>query len=209
MEHLKMSISLEKGQQISLSKNGTGLTKIFMGLGWDAIAVPAPARKGFLGTIFAAARPVIGAGNIDLDASVIILDANKSVIDTVSFAQLKSNDGAIRHAGDNLTGDGDGDDEVIHLDLTKLNPLAAFLVFTVNSYSGQTFDTIENAVARLVDDTTGIETCRYTLSERGAHTGVIMASLAKTSEGWVMTAQGVPASGKYASDMRLVAISVL
>ena len=147
--------------------------------------------------------------DIDLDASVIVLDAAKNVLDTVSFSQLRSKDGSIKHDGDNLTGQGDGDDEVIHVDLTKLNPAAAFLVFTVNSFRGQTFNEVDNAVARLVDEAGNKEICKYTLAEQGSHTGVIMASLAKTSEGLKMTAHGVPAGGRTVRDLANDAISVL
>lgn len=194
-----MSISLSKGQSLSLEKNNSGLSRVFMGLGWD------PAKKsGFLGGLFGG-----GGGPIDLDASVIILDANKSEIDTVSFSKLNSNDGAIRHGGDNLTGEGEGDDEVIYVDLSRLDPRAAHLVFTVNSFRGQTFNEVDNAVARLVDETMDQEICTFTLREQGAHTGVIMASLSKGADGWTMTAHGRPGRGTRVSDLFNDAKSVL
>ena len=200
-----MSISLAKGQTLSLEKSGgQGLTKVFMGLGWDPAG--SNQKKGFFGKLLGGAS---GGDDIDLDASVIVLDAAKNVLDTVSFSQLRSKDGSIKHDGDNLTGQGDGDDEVIHVDLTKLNPAAAFLVFTVNSFRGQTFNEVDNAVARLVDENGNKEICKYTLAEQGSHTGVIMASLAKTSEGWKMTAHGVPAGGRTVRDLANDAISVL
>ncbi|MCA1770594.1 MAG: TerD family protein [Halomonas sp.] len=107
-----MAISLSKGQTISLAKTGnTGPSKVFMGLGWDPIKKKS---GGFLGGLFGGGG---GGDSIDLDASVILLDANKSAVDTVSFNQLKSKDGAIRHGGYNLTGEGEGDDEVIYVEL--------------------------------------------------------------------------------------------
>ena len=186
-----MSISLSKGQTLSLAKNNPGLSRVFMGLGWDAVK-----KGGFFGGLLGG-----GKQDIDLDASVIVFDANKSPIETVYFAQMTSRDGSIRHGGDNRTGDGDGDDEVIHVDLSRLDPRAAHLVFTVNSFRGQTFKEVDNAVARLVDETTGKEICSFTLKEQGAHTGVVMASLSKGSDGWTMKAHGSTATGRTAHDL--------
>lgn len=200
-----MTISLTKGQTLSLAKNNPGLTRVFMGLGWDP-AKPA-SSGGFLGRFLGGGGS--GSDSIDLDASVIVLDANRNEIDTVSFSQLTSKDGAIRHGGDNLTGDGDGDDETIHVDLSRLDPRAAHLVFTVNSFRGQTFNEVDNAVARLVDETTDTEICSFTLREQGAHTGVIMASLSKGGDGWTMTAHGKAGRGRRVSDLVNDAKSVI
>lgn len=189
-----MSISLSKGEKISLAKTNAGLTKVFMGLGWD------PVKKksgGFFGKLLGGG----GDDSIDLDASVILFDSAKNPFDIVYFGQLRSKDGSIRHGGDNLTGEGDGDDEVIYVDLSALPAQTAHLVFTVNSFRGQTFNEVDNAVARLVDDTNRKEVCRYALREQGAHTGVIMASLSKGAEGWVMTAHGTPSNGRTAGDL--------
>ena len=199
-----MTITLAKGQSLSLQKNNPGLTRVFMGLGWDP-AKPA-AKVGLLGRMFGGGG---GKDEIDLDASVIVLDARKEEIDTVSFSRLKSADGAIEHGGDNLTGEGDGDDETIHVDLSRLDPRAAHLVFTVNSFRGQTFNEVDNAVARLVDETTDTEICSFTLREQGAHTGVIMASLSKGGDGWTMTAHGKPGRGRRVSDLVNDAKSVI
>jgi len=195
-----MTISLTKGQSLSLAKNNPGLTRVFMGLGWDPVK-----KGGFLGGLFGGG----GGGSIDLDASVIVFDGSKTAIETIYFGQLKSTDGSIRHAGDNLTGDGDGDDEVIHVDLSRLNPRAAHLVFTVNSFRGQTFKEVDNAVARLVDETTGREICTFTLKEQGPHTGVVMASLSKGPDGWTMKAHGVPATGRRVHDIAAAAKNVI
>lgn len=203
-----MSITLEKGQKLSLAKKDGGLTKVFMGLGWDPVAYGAGKKKGFLGS-FLGGGSGGGSVDIDLDASVIVFDDAKNVIDTVSYSKLNSTDGSIRHGGDNLTGQGDGDDEVIYVDLEKLSAAASYLVFTVNSFRGQTFNEVDNAVARLVDDTNQTEICKYVLAEKGAHTGVIMASLAKTESGWEMAAHGTPGRGRTVRDMVPVAVSLL
>ena len=198
-----MSISLSKGQTISLSKDGGGgLTKIFMGCGWDPAQ---PKKKGILGSIFGGSS----VDEIDLDASVILFDGDKSPIDVVWFQQLTSKDGAIEHGGDNLTGEGDGDDEVIYVNLTAMARNVKYLVFTVNSFRGQTFNEVDNAFARLVDDTNGKEICKYALTEQGAHTGVIMASMEGTGSGWKMTAHGIPANGRSVQDLTNAAVKVL
>lgn len=119
-----MGISLVKGQKISLEKSdGSSLSKIFLGAGWDV------AKKGGLFGMFGG-----GDGSIDLDASAILFDENNNVVDNVWFAQLKSRDGSIQHSGDNRTGDGDGDDEAIHVDLTPCI-FVRTLLYTVSTIS--------------------------------------------------------------------------
>lgn len=174
------SINLEKGQKINLQKeDGSSLTRVMMGLGWDAAG-------GILG---------YGAGSIDLDASVAMYDANKGLVDTVSFTQLRSRDGSIVHSGDNLTGAGDGDDEKINVDLASVPANVQTLVFTINSYRGQTFDKVKNCFARLVDTVGNKEICIYKLAEKGSHTGMIMAKLYRHNGQWKMAAMGAPCNG--------------
>jgi len=193
-----MGITLEKKQTISLEKNGGGqLTKISMGLGWDAAK-----RGGLLGMISG------GGGDIDLDASCIVLDRNKNCLDVVWFGQLTSKDGHIKHSGDNRTGDGDGDDETIYVDLASLGSNAQYLVFTVNSFTGQTFDRVKNAYCRIVDNS-NCELARFNLSEQGSHTGLIMAYLKRSNGGWTVTAVGEKASGRSVQDLARQAMSVV
>ena len=173
-----MSISLSKGQTLSLAKNNPGLSRVFMGLGWDPVDDYDDED-----------------GSIDLDASVIVFDRNGQELESVSFYNLTSEDGSIQHAGDNLTGDGEGDDEIIHVDLGRISPEAAHLVFTVTSFQGQTFDEVDNAFSRLVDAVTGMELCRYTLRDQGPHTGVIMVCLSRTGSGWTIKALGSACDG--------------
>ncbi len=197
-----MAISLSKGQTISLDKPGGGpgggITRLHLGLGWD----PVVKKKGFLGSLLGGS----GGGDIDLDASCIVYDAHKSAIDTVWFRQLKSKDGSIVHTGDNLTGAGDGDDEVIKVDVATLNPEAQHLVFLVSSFRGQTFDEVDNAFCRILDDGSRTELCRYTLSEKGRHTGVVMGVLSRGGSGWTFKAVGAPADGRTADDMAADAV---
>lgn len=180
------SINLVKGQKISLEKaDGSNLQRVFMGLGWDA-------ARGFLG---------FGGGNIDLDASCVLFDENKGVVDTVSFRKLNSSDGSVRHSGDNLTGAGDGDDEVINVDLSTVPERVKSIVFTVNSYQGQTFDKVDNCFARLVETVTNKEIAVFKLAEKGSHTGMIMAKVYRHNGSWKMAALGQPTSGRTVSDI--------
>lgn len=195
-----MTISLSKGQGLSLAKN-TGLSRVTVGLGWD----PAKPSGGFFSKMLGGG----GEGAIDLDASVIVLDAQKQTLDTIWFQKLQGMNGAIRHSGDNRTGEGDGDDESIAIDLEKLPAEAIHLVVTVNSFLGQPFDKVENAVCRLVDNADGKELCRFTLSEKGSHTGVIMAVLTRASGAWEMKAIGEVANGRTARDLSTAAARVV
>ena len=186
-----MAVSLSKGQVIDLNKTKSGLQTVTMGLGWDA-AKP----KGLLGRMFSRKSDAI-----DLDASCIVLDVARKALDIVWFRQLEGLHGTIRHSGDNLTGDGEGDDESISVDLARLPQEAVTLAFTVNSFRGQTFDEVENAYCRLVDGSDGKEICRYDLAGRGRHTGVVMAVVVKVRGTWTLRAVGEPADGRTAADM--------
>lgn len=191
-----MAVSLSKGQRISLEKTGGGgLSKVRMGLGWDP--AEAPKKSGFFGSMFGGGA----AADIDLDASCLLLDAQKNLLDVVWFRQLQSRDGSIKHSGDNLTGEGSGDDEVIFVDLTKLPSNVAHLAFTVCSFRGQTFNEVAGAFCRLVDDTNNTEIAKFNLSEKGAHTGVVMAIVNRSGAGWEMKAVGTPTAGAVANDM--------
>jgi len=184
-----MAVTLNKGQPVSLKKMAaTPLTRVRMGLGWDAMKI----RKFFGGYREQA---------IDLDASCLIFDAAGALIDQVWFNQLKSADGSISHTGDNTTGEGDGDDESIIVELESVNPAAKQLVFVVSSYSGESFSQIENAFCRLVDETNQAELARYDLTGSGAHTAQIMAKLSRSSDGWEMTAIGTRTSGRTIRDL--------
>lgn len=181
-----MAISLAKEQKISLSKeSGNGLTKVFMGLGWDPVK-----PKGFFGSLFGG-----DGGSIDLDASCLMFDGQKNLVDTVWFRQLKSRDGSIVHTGDNLTGEGDGDDEVINVDLTRLPSNIQSLVFVITSFRGQTFDKVDSAFCRLVDASKNKELARYTLSDKTPVTAQIMAKVYRENGEWMMQALGVPTNG--------------
>lgn len=181
-------ISLAKGQSVNLSKESSGLEQVRMGLGWDAVQK----KKGWFGG---------GTTEIDLDASCIAFDASGTPLDAIWFRQLSSTDGSIRHSGDNRTGEGDGDDETISVDLTRLPAQITDLVFVVNSFTGQNFNEVENAVARLVDDVSDKELARFELREKGSHTGVVMAVVSRRGGDWTMKAIGSPAAGRTVQDL--------
>ena len=193
-----MALSLAKNQTISLEKTGgSGLTKITLGLGWD------PEKSGLLGKLFG------GGGAIDLDASCILFDESMKPVDLVWFRQLKSKDGSIVHSGDNRTGEGDGDDESITVDLYKLPVGVKHLVFTVNSFTGQNFEKVEKAYCRIVDASKNSEIARFNLSEKGRHTGVVMASLSRGANGWDFKTIGTPTTGRTADDLVSLAIQAV
>ncbi|MEG0529214.1 MAG: TerD family protein, partial [Bacilli bacterium] len=129
-----MAINLQKGQRINLKKeNGSTLQNVCVGVNWGAIE-----KKGWLGGVSKEA--------VDLDASCILYDENKNVLDIIYFGKLNSSDGAVKHSGDDLTGDLSGDDgldnEVITLDFSRLNQNVNHVAFVLNSYKGQDFGTI-------------------------------------------------------------------
>lgn len=167
----KGRVSLQKNQTVSLVKGGRPLlSQVKMGLGWE------PAFRG---------------KDIDLDASVIAYGPNRNHLDSCYFGKLSILNGAIKHSGDNLTGEGAGDDEVIVVDLGRLPADATGLVFTVNSFSGQKFTEVAKAYCRLLDAATGEELVRFDLTSAEPQTGVMMAKLIKQFSGeWEMTALG-------------------
>ncbi|MGD1218190.1 TerD family protein [Streptomyces krungchingensis] len=167
----KGRVSLQKNQTVSLVKGGRPLlSQVKMGLGWE------PAYRG---------------KDIDLDASVIAYGPQRNHIDSCYFGKLSIVNGAIKHSGDNLTGEGGGDDEVIVVDLGRLPQEVTGLVFTVNSFSGQKFTEVAKAYCRLLDAATGEELVRFDLTNAEAQTGVMMAKLIKQFSGeWEMTAMG-------------------
>ncbi|MGV9555864.1 TerD family protein [Streptomyces sp. NPDC003401] len=167
----KGRVSLQKNQTVSLVKGGRPLlSQVKMGLGWE------PAYRG---------------KDIDLDASVIAYGPQRNHIDSCYFGKLSIVGGAIKHSGDNLTGEGGGDDEVIVVDLGRIPQEVTGLVFTVNSFSGQKFTEVAKAYCRLLDATTGEELVRFDLTAAEPQTGVMMAKLIRQFTGeWEMTAMG-------------------
>ena len=179
-----MAVNLQKGQKISLEKEAGGaLSSVVMGLGWDVAK-----KKGLFG--FGREQ------SIDLDASCFLFDDNNNPLDLVWFRQLASRDGSIQHSGDNLTGEGDGDDEQIAVALNRIPANVKTLVFTVSNFTGQNFSQVENAYCRLVDGQSGKEIARYDLSAQGSHTAQIMAKVYRHNGEWKMHAIGENCQGR-------------
>lgn len=176
-----MSINLTKGQKINLSKEaGGGLTEIMVGLGWD------PAKRGLFRSI----------GRIDCDASAIILRAGGGVEDCVYYGHLSYSGGKVQHHGDNLTGDGEGDDEQITVKLSSMPDQVERIVFVVNIYCAhsrnQDFGMIANAFIRLVDQSNKKEICRYNLSgeQYNGKTAMIFGEVYRKDGEWKFSAIG-------------------
>ncbi|WP_040793038.1 TerD family protein [Nocardia paucivorans] len=176
-------VSLQKGQRVNLRKEDGGeLTFVKMGLGWDPVR-----QRGMFGS-----RTV----DIDLDASVVMF-ADMNPADVAYYGQLSSKDGSVRHQGDNLTGEGEGDDEVILVDLTRVPAHINTLIFIVTSYKGHTFAQVQNAFCRLVDGAGNAELARYTLAGGMPFTAMAMAKVFRAGTGWKMQAIGEGFNAKH------------
>lgn len=177
-----MSVNLQKGQKVSLTKEAPQAHRILVGLGWDA------KKKGFFG----------GGSDFDLDASCFALRNGRltSKKDICYFGNRDVMKKAIHHHGDNLTGAGDGDDEQITVDLDKLDSDVDKIVFVVNIYMAkmrrQSFGDVKNAFIRLVDENTGAELFRYNLSDGSVDkvAGLIFAEIYKYNGEWKFNAIG-------------------
>lgn len=188
-----MAINLEKGQRINLEKsNGSKLQNICVGINWGAIE-----KKSLFGTKKEA---------VDLDASCAVYDDQKNLIDSVNFRKLMSNDKAIKHSGDDLTGDVNGDDgldnEVITLDFSRLSPSANYVGFFVNSFRGQDFKDIPFASIRIYEGTpskVSEEFAKYNIAQDSSFSGsvsMILGVFYKKNGEWKFNAIGTPTKDK-------------
>lgn len=180
-----MSISLQKGQKVSLSKDNAGLSRILIGLGWDEVQCK---KKGLF-----APKPQ----EIDCDASALLLSSGRLAgkEDVVFFGNLQHKSGAVLHMGDNLTGAGDGDDEQIVVDLSRVPQQYDRIVIVVNIYQAvqrkQHFGMIQNAFCRLVDERNNKEMCRYNLTEDySGMTAMIFGEVYRHNGEWKFNAIG-------------------
>ncbi len=180
-----MSINLSKNSTISLTKEVEKLSNITVGLGWD---VAKSTNKGFFASLFS-------SSSIDLDASCLLIDEQRRVLDSVWFRQLKSDCQAVHHQGDNTTGEGDGDDEQIKINLKRLPKAVKYIAITVNSFTGQTFDKVDNAFCRVLDQSSK-EICRVTLNDQGSHTGIYIGLLTRNNEEWNFTSKAITTNGQ-------------
>jgi stress response protein SCP2 len=179
-----MSISLQKGQKVNLSKERAGLSTVMVGLGWDEVE----RKRGFF-----APKPQ----PIDCDASAILLKNGKLAgkQDLIYYGNLSHKSGTVQHMGDNLTGAGEGDDEQIIVDLAKMPAEYDRIVIVVNIYQAyqrkQHFGLIKNAFIRLVDAKTNTEMCKYNLSEDySGMTAMIFGEIYRRDGEWKFNAIG-------------------
>ncbi|MCD2118796.1 MULTISPECIES: TerD family protein [Rhodococcus] len=176
-------VSLVKGQKVTLRKDGgVALTFVRMGLGWDPVE-----KRGLFGN---------RSADIDLDASAVMF-ADNQIADVVYYGQLQSKDGSVQHQGDNLTGAGEGDDEVMLVDLTRVPAHVTTVMFIVTSYKGHTFEQVQNAFCRLVDGTIDTELARYTLQGGMPFTGMVMAKVYRQGSEWKLQAIGEGMQAKH------------
>src|SRR6478735_6114533 len=173
-----MGVSLTKGGNVSLTKAAPGLKAVSIGLGWDV--------RSTTGTDF------------DLDASALGLDPNRKVVSDeyfIFFNNKTSPDGSIEHQGDNLTGEGEGDDEVINIDLKAVPPQAVSIVITVSIYDAesrrQSFGQVRNAYIRVVNLANDVELARYDLTEDASvETAMVFGEVYRHSGEWKFRAIG-------------------
>ncbi|MDT4956675.1 MAG: tellurium resistance protein TerD, partial [Pseudonocardiales bacterium] len=172
------SVSLSKGGNVSLTKEAPGLTAVLVGLGWDA-------------------RTTSGAG-FDLDASALMVGMSGKILSDahfIFFNNLTSPDGSVEHTGDNLTGEGEGDDEVIKVNLAGVPAEVDKIVVTVSIYDAETrsqsFGQVRNAYIRVINQADGAELTRYDLSEDASNeTAMIFGELYRNAGEWKFRAVG-------------------
>lgn len=194
-----MSINLKKGQKIDLRKSNPGLSAVRVGLGWDPVE---QGGGGFLKSLFGS-----GKADIDCDASVFLLNGDSKPVDLIYFGNLRTRNDSIIHTGDNLTGEGEGDDEVILVDLDRIDPNVDKLLFVVNIYDcvrrGQDFGMIQNAYIRIMDAKSNSEIARYNLSDdyRGK-TGLLVGLIYRYNGTWKFNAIGEGTRDTGLNDMK-------
>ena len=192
-----MAISLKKGQKVDLTKTNPGLKEILIGLGWDI-------------------NKYDGGADFDLDSSVFLLGASGKVAsddDFIFYGNLKHKSGAVEHLGDNLTGAGEGDDEQIKIDLSKVPADVEKIDFTVTIYEAeerkQNFGQVENAFIRVVDATNNKELIRYDLGEDfSIETAVVIGELYRNKGEWKFNAIGSGFGGGLAALGRNYGVNV-
>lgn len=183
-----MAVNLSKGEHVNLTKSVPSLREVTVALGWDM------AERGY---------------SVDCDSSVFLLRESKSGLfgrksqtprlldhdDIVYYGNKRHRNGCVIHHGDNLTGAGDGDDEQISVDLANMPSDVSSVVVAINIYDcvsrRQHFGMIRNCYARIIDDNTGTEICRYNLSsDYNKKTAVVIGTLDRHNDGWVFNAVG-------------------
>lgn len=191
-----MSVNLQKGQKVDLTKSNQGLSKVVIGLGWDEVVQ----KKGLFSK---------KSADIDCDASAIMITTNGKLAsnsDVIFYHNLHHSSGSVNHMGDNLTGAGDGDDEQITVDLRQVPENYEKIIFVVTIYQAkerdQHFGMIQNAFIRISDSSNGKELCKYNLSENyTGKTALIFGELYRHNGEWKFSAVGEPTNDNGISEM--------
>lgn len=173
----KVAFAMEKGGVLDLPMD---LARITVGLGWD-----------------------VDDGEVDLDVSAVLMDSEGRDLEAVFFGRLESQEHGITHTGDNLTGEGEGDDEQIIVQLDQVGAKVQQIFFVVNIYTAhKTFSQVANPFCRIVDDAAQAELCRYSLRDAGRENGLIIAKIAREAGGtrWGFHALGLPCRGRTYKD---------
>jgi len=194
---IRLGINLSKGQRIDLTKTNPGLTKVIIGLGWDT-------------------NRYHGGNDFDLDASAFLADANSRVtedLDFIFYNNLVHTSGAVEHTGDNRTGEGDGDDEQIKIDFSKVPTHISRIAITVTIHDAearnQNFGQVSNAFARVVDEETNREILRFDLGEDfSVETAVVICELYRHNGDWKFNAVGSGFAGGLAALCRNFGLEV-
>ncbi|UAC46962.1 TerD family protein [Bacillus aquiflavi] len=192
-----MTINLSKGQRIDLTKTNPGLTKIIIGLGWDT-------------------NQYDGGHNFDLDASAFLTDENGKVtqdLDFIFYNNFKHSTGCVEHTGDNRTGEGDGDDEQIKINFSKVPSHVHRIAITVTIHDAdvrnQNFGQVSNAFVRVVNEDTNQEVLRYDLGEDfSVETAVVICELYRHGSEWKFSAIGSGFQGGLAALCRNFGLQV-
>lgn len=167
-----MPVNLTKGQSVNLTKEAPGLKAVVAGAGWDVAE---------------------SAGSVDLDLMAFALDTNgkvRSEDDAIYFNQLQNAAGTIQHTGDNRTGEGDGDDEKIKVNLAGLDPAITKLALVLHSFSGQDLSVVQNAFARVVNQDGEAELTRFAITGGTSGKTLYMGEFARVADGWEFKATG-------------------
>eukprot|EP00930_Biecheleria_cincta_P018811 TRINITY_DN1452_c0_g1_i1.p1 TRINITY_DN1452_c0_g1~~TRINITY_DN1452_c0_g1_i1.p1 ORF type:complete len:467 (-),score=82.01 TRINITY_DN1452_c0_g1_i1:200-1534(-) len=172
----KVAFAMQKGSIMDLPKD---LGSITVGLGWDT-----------------------DCGEVDLDVSAVLLDSSGAEVETVFFGRLESLEHGIKHTGDNLTGEGDNDDEQITVNLGAVGSCVSQIAFVINIYTARiTFQQVANPYCRVVDQSSSSELCRYSLTEAGCENALIVSKIAREAGGrWGFHALGLPCRGRTYKD---------
>ena len=192
-----MAVSLQKGQKVDLTKGNPNIKKVMVGLGWDT-------------------NKYDGGKDFDLDAAVFLLGENSKVsndMDFIFYNNLKGGQGSVTHMGDNLTGEGEGDDEQVKVELDKVPASIHKIAFTVTIHDAeqrvQNFGQVSNAFIRIVNEETGQELLRYDLGEDfSVETSVVVGELYRHSGEWKFNAVGSGFKGGLAALCRDFGVNV-